>query len=302
MMNGFINLLKPPGMTSHDAVNYIRRQMNIKKVGHTGTLDPGVSGVLPLCLGKATRLSEYIVGMPKKYRAEITLGIATDTHDAFGTVTDVYDCKKLVPGDFIKTAAWFQGEMEQIPPMVSAVRIKGKRLYQLARQGIEIERKARSITVYKIDIFQINWKMPYPKVLLDITCSKGTYIRTLCHDIGRKMGIGAHMSFLIRTVSGPFLIEKSLTLEEIDSFIKKNDQSFVQPLQMGIVFLPVIRIEKKQLHAILHGNTISLTDDCFIQKGLYRIEGADNRLLAVGQVFRDGKNVMCKPIKVLGEE
>ena len=183
-MNGFINFLKPPGMTSHDAVSFIRKQLKVKKAGHTGTLDPGVAGVLPICVGKATRLAEYLLARPKSYRAEITLGVATDTQDAYGRVLSEKDCSHISEEEFQKVFYSFLGSIKQVPPMTSAVRSGGVRLYELARRG-GIERKPREVTIYRLNILK-EWKLPYPKVILILFALR--YIRTLCRDIGEKLG------------------------------------------------------------------------------------------------------------------
>lgn len=213
-MDGILNLLKPPGMTAHDVVNVVRRVTGVRKVGHTGTLDPGVAGVLPICVGKATRLAEYIAGEDKAYRAEITFGITTDTQDSFGQVTAQRDASHLRRGDVAYVLTRFQGEILQVPPMVSAVKVGGKRLYQLARQGVEVERPARPVQIHRLQLLDFR---PGPQAVayVDVVCSKGTYIRTLAADIGEALQVGAHMSYLVRTRSGSFTLETAATLEEL---------------------------------------------------------------------------------------
>lgn len=213
-MDGILNLLKPPGMTSHDVVAVVRRTLSIKKVGHTGTLDPGVAGVLPICVGRATRLAEYIAGEDKAYRAEITFGVTTDTQDSFGTVTGERDASHLTRGDLAYALTRFQGEIAQQPPMYSAVKVQGKRLYELAREGQEVERTARPVTIHKLGLLDFRLGV-HPVAFVDVVCSKGTYIRTLAADIGEALGVGAHMSYLVRTRSGRFRLEEAFTLEEL---------------------------------------------------------------------------------------
>ncbi|MDB4896503.1 MAG: tRNA pseudouridine 55 synthase [Firmicutes bacterium] len=213
-MDGILNLLKPPGMTSHDVVSVVRRTLGIKKVGHTGTLDPGVAGVLPICVGKATRLAEYIAGEDKAYRAEITFGVTTDTQDSFGEVTGEKDAAHLQKGDVAYVLPRFQGEIMQIPPMVSAVKVGGKRLYELAREGVVVERQARPVTIHRLQLLAFR-PGPHPVAYVDVVCSKGTYIRTLAADIGEMLGVGAHMSYLVRTRSGSFTLPEAATLEEL---------------------------------------------------------------------------------------
>jgi tRNA pseudouridine55 synthase len=300
-VDGFINFLKPPGMTSHDAVSFIRKQLSIKKVGHTGTLDPGVAGVLPICVGKATRLAEYIVNRPKSYRAEITLGITTDSQDAYGRILSEKDCSHVPVEEFQKTFNSFLGPIEQIPPMTSAVHIKGVRLYELARQGIEIERKPRKVTIYQANIIKIDWQLPFPKVIFDVCCSKGTYIRTLCHDIGEKLGVGAHLSFLIRTQTGSFKIEDAWTREELLSSLGLKKFNFLLPMQEGISFIPAITVNDKLSTDLCHGKSIILKPNKYHPQQVYQISDLDQRFIAIGQVFQEDEGTFrLKPVKVFG--
>lgn len=217
MMDGILNILKPPGMTSFDVVAYLRGLLKEKKIGHTGTLDPGAVGVLPVCIGKATKTIEYLTDKDKVYRAELTLGTSTDTQDSYGTVLEV--CEVDFTREQIYNAIMsFVGSYSQVPPMYSAVKVEGKKLYELARDGIIIEREPRKVTIYSIDIIEIKGN----KAIFDVVCSKGTYIRTLCSDIGEKLGCGGHMSFLVRTRAGRFELWDSFTLEEILEFSMDN--------------------------------------------------------------------------------
>lgn len=213
-MDGILNLLKPPGMTSHDVVSVVRRTLGIKKVGHTGTLDPGVAGVLPICVGRATRLAEFIAGADKAYRAEITFGVTTDTQDSFGVVQSEQSAAHLTKGDVAYALARFHGPIEQVPPMVSAVKVGGKRLYELAREGVEVERKARTITIHRLQLLDFR-PGERPTAFVDVVCSKGTYVRTIAHDLGQMLGVGAHLSHLVRTRSGDFTLPEAATLEEL---------------------------------------------------------------------------------------
>src|SRR5699024_7826810 len=194
-MDGILNIYKPPGMTSFDVVSIVRRELKIKKVGHTGTLDPMASGVLVLCTGKATKISQYILGSKKSYIGELTLGYETDTHDLEGKVLK-HSKKKVSSKDISEVFNSFKGEVNQIPPMYSAVRFKGRKLYELAREGKVVERKSRKVTIYNLDILEIDENN---KVLFGVECSAGTYIRTLCNDIGYKLGTYGYMSYLTRT-------------------------------------------------------------------------------------------------------
>lgn len=210
-MDGIINVYKEKGYTSHDVVAIVRKTLNIKKVGHTGTLDPDAEGVLPVCIGQATKLADYIMAERKSYRAEITFGAETTTQDASGEVVEKFDYE--FDEDALREAVKsFIGEQTQLPPMYSAIKVNGKKLYELAREGKEIERKTRKIEIFDIKIVEI---MPPDKAIIDVDCSKGTYIRTLCSDIGKKLGWGAYMSQLTRTASGNFLIKDAIKLDEL---------------------------------------------------------------------------------------
>lgn len=213
-MDGMINLYKPSQMTSHDAVKIIRRKFLKTKVGHTGTLDPMAVGVLPICLGKATRIAEYLTDNDKSYHCEMTLGIETDTQDIWGTILKTYEKKiEIDEHEILDIFKTFVGEIEQIPPKYSAIKVQGKRLYQYARNGEEVEIKPRKIKIYNLNNIQINDN----KITFDVKCSKGTYIRTLCYDIGKKLGHGAVMSYLERTSSGIFTKDNAITLEQLET-------------------------------------------------------------------------------------
>ena len=214
-MDGVLNIRKEKGFTSFDVVAKLRGILHMKKIGHTGTLDPEAEGVLPVVLGKATKLVDLLTDKQKTYEALMHLGLETDTQDMTGTVL----CEKTVEVSEEEVAAvirGFVGEYKQIPPMYSALKVDGKKLYELAREGKTVERKARTVHFYEIDIKEIN--LPY--VRFSVTCSKGTYIRTLCHDIGQKLGCGGCMEELIRTRSGNFTWEDSMTLTEVEEAVK----------------------------------------------------------------------------------
>ena len=249
-MEGIINVLKPPGMTSSDVVVWMRRVLKTKKIGHTGTLDPGVAGVLPLCVGKGTRLAEYITEQGKAYLAEVTFGVTTDTQDAFGKEVDQIK-PDLNQSDLERVIPNFLGKISQLPPMYSAVRKEGKHLYEYARQGVTIERTPREVFIYSLKL--VNWyEGEFPRAVLDIECSKGTYIRTICHDLGQVLSCGAHMSNLLRIRSGPFKIQESWTLEEIQEAVSKSNYAFLLPLTAGID-LPRVFLSAARAKAFRHG-------------------------------------------------
>ena len=210
-MNGIIVIDKPKGRTSHDMVSFMRRMTHIRRIGHTGTLDPMATGVLPVCIGSAAKAADMLTLSDKCYRAELILGRTTTTLDSEGEITGEYEVS--VTDDEIRGAILgFVGEIEQIPPMYSAIKRDGKKLYELAREGVEIEREPRRVTINSIDIAEIDGS----RIVIDVSCSKGTYIRTLCDDIGKRLGTGAYMSALRRTKTGCFTLENAYTTEQIE--------------------------------------------------------------------------------------
>lgn len=226
MLNGIINVYKEVGFTSRDAVSKLTGILRQRKIGHTGTLDPAAEGVLPMCIGKATKLCELLTDHRKQYIAEIKFGIATDTEDVTGEIieetnfsNDWYE-EKLTEDNLSKVISGFIGRQLQTPPMYSAKRVGGKRLYELAREGKVIERKPCEITIYSIEIKNIDVSRREATIVVD--CSKGTYIRTLCKDIGNELGCKAAMKSLIRTKTGNFLLENSYKLDEIEKLVKEN--------------------------------------------------------------------------------
>lgn len=216
-MDGIINIRKEKGYTSHDVVAKLRGILHQKKIGHTGTLDPEAEGVLPVCLGRGTRLCEMLTGEKKTYEAVLLLGVSTDTQDMTGTILSQYPVK-ISQEELERAVQSFLGEQQQLPPMYSAVKINGKRLYELARKGVEIERTPRPVIFYQLEILDIS----LPVVKLRVECSKGAYIRTLCHDLGQKLGCGGAMQALVRTKVGRFEWKDSLTLSAVEELYKKD--------------------------------------------------------------------------------
>lgn len=217
-MDGILNIYKEKGYTSHDVVAIVRRTLKEKRVGHTGTLDPDAEGVLPVCVGKATKLADYIMNSGKTYTAEITFGAETTTQDASGEITNTYTVD--FDEEKIKAAIEsFKGEYMQLPPMYSAIKINGKKLYEFARKGQEVERKARKVVIYNITAKQF---MAPDKAIITVDCSKGTYIRALCEDIGKKLGFGAYMSALTRTRSSAFDIKDSIRLSQLQELCENG--------------------------------------------------------------------------------
>ena len=254
MINGIINIYKEKGYTSHDVVAVLRGICKQKKIGHTGTLDPDAEGVLPVCFGSATKLCEFLTDKNKEYIAVMKLGIETDTQDTTGTILDKREVH-VSEEEILKTILSFQGEQTQIPPMYSAVKVNGKKLYEFAREGIEIERSARKITVHKIEVLSIDGD----EVKLKVLCSKGTYIRTICHDIGKKLGCNAAMSSLVRSRSGDFDIENAITLQEVEA-LAKSDELNKYCITTEQVFSKLKRISTKPEFDkfLMNGNVLGL--------------------------------------------
>jgi tRNA pseudouridine55 synthase len=218
LKSGIINVYKEAGYTSFDVVAKLRGILKIKKIGHTGTLDPDATGVLPVCVGKATKVCDLLTDKDKTYVAVLHLGMVTDTQDSSGSILETHEIK--ADADQVrKTVASFVGPQKQIPPMYSALKVNGQKLCDLARKGVEVERQPRDITIYEINILE----MALPLVKLEVHCSKGTYIRTLCHDIGQALGCGGCMDSLVRTKAAGFSIEDSLTLQEIEGLVQQGD-------------------------------------------------------------------------------
>ncbi|MEY8410059.1 tRNA pseudouridine(55) synthase TruB [Lachnospiraceae bacterium 62-26] len=222
MIHGVLNVYKEKGFTSHDVVAKLRKITGQKKIGHTGTLDPDAEGVLPVCLGRATKLCDMLTDKDKTYETVLLLGCTTDTQDISGRVTETRDTGGLCEAEVREAVEGFIGEYAQVPPMYSALKVNGKKLYELAREGKEVERKARTVRIYEIGLLEVC----LPRVRMRVRCSKGTYIRTLCFDIGKRLGCGGCMEELIRTQSGRFVIEDSLRLNEIARM--REDESLMR--------------------------------------------------------------------------
>ncbi|MBP2628816.1 MAG: tRNA pseudouridine synthase [Firmicutes bacterium] len=289
IVGGLINILKPPGMTSHDVVSFIRRTYHLKRVGHAGTLDPAAAGVLPVALGSATRLLEYMTDCDKSYRVELTIGYETDTGDDTGTIINSLECTMPTQYKIEEVLSSFIGTIQQVPPMYSAIKVQGKKLYELARAGITVERKARTVTIHKINLL----KMDQKSILFDVTCSKGTYIRSLCTDIGVKINCPVVMSFLVRTHVGSFSLDQAFTLEEIEQGLV----SAVLPVDNALDYMPRIILSQEVASAFKHGQNISINTDDEYNQTLLRIYDHQNLFIGIGQK-KSGTSIII-PIKVL---
>lgn len=300
-MNGILNILKPPGMTSHDVVSFIRKNIKIKKVGHTGTLDPGAAGVLPICIGKATKISRFIIESFKEYRAELVLGVSTDTHDSYGEIikkTDIEIPDNISENEINIVFRDFKGEIYQMPPMYSAVKHKGKPLYKYARDGKTVEREKRKVYINDINIVNIF----YPdRILFDVICSSGTYVRTLCNDIGDKLGCGGHMSLLIRKAVGDFSINDSIRLDEFKMLLNENKlREKIYPLDYPLRNLPYAIVPDNMLKRAKNGNYIYdfyIPDNIkLLNDKLIRIYDQKNNFVAIGKLKNSDHLV---PVNVL---
>lgn len=296
-MDGIININKPAGMTSFAVVSKIRKIYKTQKIGHAGTLDPDARGVLPVCVGKATKVTEFLMDKTKTYRVGLLLGTATDTQDASGRV--LYEKAVHASAEEIENAIIsFLGEIKQIPPMYSAVRVNGKRLYELARKGVEVERKPRTVTIYSIDILDIIRRDDKAEAVFDVECSKGTYMRTLCHDIGDKLGCGGHMSFLTRLRSGPFTIEDSYSLEELEN---TNDADMpvkaLLPMDWALKDFPCVRVDDKDAKRLKNGLNIPLEG---ISADFARVYHESGCFIAIGKVIIRGDRPELRTHKWIG--
>lgn len=251
MIHGVLNVYKEKGYTSHDVVAKLRGIVGQKKIGHTGTLDPDATGVLPVCLGKATKLCDMLTDKNKTYETVLLLGQVTDTQDTSGSVLARKTTDYLTEEQVKEVIEEFVGVYEQIPPMYSALKVNGKKLYELARQGIEIERKARPVQIYGIHIKE----MDLPRVKMEVTCSKGTYIRTLCHDIGKKLQCGGCMEELIRTRVSRFCIDDSFSLEQIVRLQEENKlKEILVPIDEMFLQYKKIVVQGKEVSLVYNGN------------------------------------------------
>lgn len=293
-MNGIINIYKPSGMTSFDVIAFLRKLLKIKKIGHCGTLDPGAEGVLVVCIGKATKVIEYLISDDKIYRAELTLGISTDTQDSFGKVLSSKEVL-LSEDETRKAVNSFVGISTQIPPMYSAIKVGGKKLYELARKGQVVEREPRKIHIYSIDILKIEKN----KVTFDVKCSKGTYIRTLCSDIGDKLQVGGYMSSLIRIRSGDFESQASFSLESLEKLVQANQfhKALIKPDE-ALKSFDKIFIDAEEEKKFINGAKISFQE--VLQKtNKVRVYNMNERFLGIGRLIQEKQKAILKADKLL---
>lgn len=296
VMDGILNINKPAGKTSFSIVARIKRLSGERRVGHAGTLDPAASGVLPVCLGKGTRIVEFLVDTPKTYLAEIELGTSTDTYDGSGQVTRRGDPAGIDRERLETCLGPYRGDIRQIPPMYSAVKHHGQPLYKLARKGTEVERKSRPVTVYRLEITV--WQAPV--IAVEIECSKGTYIRTLAHDLGESLGCGAYLKSLLRTQSGGFDIEDSVTMPELEEAFRCGYwEQYVHPIDTALRHHQAIVVNEATEEMLKKGRPVTIDNgDSGTPRTEYsRAYSTDGRFLAV--LKREPDSNTWRPKKVL---
>lgn len=290
MIHGILNIYKEKGYTSHDVVAKLRGITGQRKIGHTGTLDPEAEGVLPVCLGRATKVCDLLTDRDKTYEAVLLLGIRTDTQDVTGTVTDRGDIQGITREMVEQAAHKYVGEYDQIPPMYSALKVNGKKLYELAREGKTIERKARRVRIYELEILE----EALPRVRLRVRCSKGTYIRTLCDDIGADLGCYGCMEALLRTSVGPFALEEACRLEDVEAAVKAGELGkMLCPIDRLFAEYPAVQVKKGWEKLAYNGNGLkrSMTDgDRETRDGAcVRIYDAGGNFLALYRYHREAE-------------
>lgn len=283
-MNGVLNIFKNKGMTSFDVVSRVRKIANEKKVGHTGTLDPEAEGVLPVCIGKATKIIDYIMASEKGYSVKFKLGIKTTTYDLEGEVLEERDTSSLTEKVVEEAINSFKGEYSQVPPMFSALKKNGVRLYDLARKGIEVEREGRNIKIYNIE--NINIELPY--VSMDVTCSKGTYIRSLCYDIGEKLNVFATMTELKRFKTSFFSEDDSINIDDLN---KENIKEHLISIEEALKNYPEIYLTKGYDKLIINGVRVAdkrFTKNIVENDILYKVYDENKKFLGLGRKNKEG--------------
>ena len=278
-MNGILNIFKPKGMSSFDVVRVVKKVAKTGKVGHTGTLDPEATGVLPVCIGRATKIIDYIMDSEKTYEVTLKLGIRTTTYDLEGEILEERDASNLRNEDILDVIREFIGEYSQVPPMYSALKQNGVRLYELARKGIEVEREGRLIKIYNIEDIKIN----NPYVSMKVTCSKGTYIRSLCYDIGEKLGVFGTMTELNRSKTSVFSQEKSININDLT---EGNIGNYIVTMEEALSKYEAITVHGKYVKLLINGVRVAdnrFTKDKIINNRLYRVYDENNNFIGLGE-------------------
>ena len=300
MVSGILNVNKPAGITSFDVIRVVRRGTGMRKAGHAGTLDPLASGVLLVLLGQAVRVGEYLMELPKTYRATVRLGVATDTYDAEGTATQVSESAGVSREDVSRALEAFSGEIEQTPPAFSSVKVQGRPAHRLARKGIPVALAARKARIYRIELLRIEG----PDVDIEVECGKGTYIRSLAHDLGQALGCGAHLASLTRTRVGPFALDAAASMEELERGFESGDwRTRVLPMDCGLTELPAITLHIEDEKDVRHGQAVRIDEERLAGLALedgrpYRAYGEDGGLVAI--LTLDAGTGLWRPRKVFG--
>lgn len=308
-LSGVLNINKPGGMTSHDVVDVARRLLKMRRVGHTGTLDPRATGVLPLCIGRATRIAQFLTQADKEYLITMRLGITTDTLDADGKVLSQTDHVAVDPDKLRDVLQCFVGEIQQVPPLFSAKKHRGERLYRLARRGEVVERQPITVWIHELTLLELD----VPFVRFQVSCSKGTYARTLCDDIGRVLGCGAHLYALTRVRSGRFLLENALTLQQLEQIVVEGRiRDVLIPIGEALGHLPAVRVHPESSRGVVQGSGMVagalLSFPLEVEKGdLVRVLGYRRQLLSLAEVTVAGREfpavdprrIVLKPVRVL---
>ncbi len=298
-MDGILPLWKEKGMTSHDCVFKLRKILRTKKVGHTGTLDPNVEGVLPICIGQATKTASYITDSGKEYIAEVSIGTATETEDADGAAVECDATEKSISRrELLDVLESLTGPIVQIPPMYSAVKVNGRRLYEYARKGLEVERPERTVVIGRIDLLseEEQFTGTEPKFTIRVACGKGTYIRTLAVQIGERLGYPAHMSKLVRTASGSFVQEDCLTLGKVRELAEEGRLApHIRPLESALAGVPSAEAEGELLVSVQHGQVLPLHP--LLVTGGELVFTAGGKAMAV-YAAHPGKAGLMKPVKM----
>ncbi len=309
-VHGVLNVFKPAGMTSHDVVDAVRRILGVRRVGHTGTLDPQATGVLPLCVGRATRLAQYLTQADKEYVMTLRLGVTTDTLDAAGRETGRAECVDVTRDDLLAVLPRFRGEIEQVPPLYSAKKVQGERLYRLARRGQTVERQPVRVQVHALELLEFS----PPLARLRTVCSKGTYARSLCDDIGRALGCGGHLQDLVRTRSGRFALEAAIRLPALAERAATGRLGEVLlPIAQALEHLPAVRVAPEAGPLILHGGSVPASLVAAVPEeagrgSLVRVLGFRRQVLALAELLLAGEELRrteagrpaLKPIRVFG--
>lgn len=278
-MNGVLNIFKNSGMSSFDVVRIVKKVACEKKVGHTGTLDPEAIGVLPVCLGKATKIIDYIMNDKKSYKVKFKLGVTTTTYDLEGEILSETDTSNITVEETLEAINKFKGTYNQVPPMYSALKKNGVRLYELARKGIEVEREGRPITIYDIKDIEIN--LPY--ISMEVTCSKGTYIRSLCYDIGEELKVGACMTELRRTETSCFHERDSINIKDLTS---ENIHNYIISIEDALKYYPKLKVNEGFSKLLINGVRVMdrrLTNEKIDNNILYRVYDENDKFLGLGK-------------------